>query len=307
MESIVMETKGLSKKYRQTLALDNVSLKLEKGKIYGFIGQNGAGKTTLIRMITGLAFPTSGELKLWGKTGDKELQEQRKRIGSLIEGPALYPYMTARQNMEVQRIQRGIPDKSIIDKTLELVGLSDTGRKKVRNFSLGMKQRLGIGVALLNTPEFLILDEPINGLDPAGIVDVRNLIKKLNKEYGMTILISSHILEELYNTATDFIIINKGRILEELSEAELNAKCKQHIEIRTMDTQKAIMVLEQKLHTDNFKIMPDNTIQLYDYLDELETVAGALAEEKVLVIGLNVTGDTLEQYFLNKIGGASND
>ena len=138
-------------------------------------------------------------------------------------------------------------------------------------------------------------------------MDVRNLIKKLNKEYGMTILISSHILEELYNTATDFIIINKGRILEELSEAELNAKCKQHIEIRTMDTQKAIMVLEQKLHTDNFKIMPDNTIQLYDYLDELETVAGALAEEKVLVIGLNVTGDTLEQYFLNKIGGASND
>ena len=215
--------------------------------------------------------------------------------------------MTARQNMEVQRIQRGIPDKSIIDKTLELVGLSDTGRKKVRNFSLGMKQRLGIAAALLNTPEFLILDEPINGLDPAGIVDVRNLIKKLNKEYGMTILISSHILEELYNTATDFIIINKGRILEELSEAELNAKCKQHIEIRTMDTQKAIMVLEQKLHTDNFKIMPDNTIQLYDYLDELETVAGALAEEKVLVIGLNVTGDTLEQYFLNKIGGASND
>jgi ABC-2 type transport system ATP-binding protein len=209
--------------------------------------------------------------------------------------------------MEVQRIQRGIPDKSIIDKTLELVGLSDTGRKKVRNFSLGMKQRLGIAAALLNTPEFLILDEPINGLDPAGIVDVRNLIKKLNKEYGMTILISSHILEELYNTATDFIIINKGRILEELSEAELNAKCKQHIEIRTMDTQKAIMVLEQKLHTDNFKIMPDNTIQLYDYLDELETAAGALAEEKVLVIGLNVTGDTLEQYFLNKIGGASND
>ncbi|MBR4557311.1 MAG: ATP-binding cassette domain-containing protein, partial [Clostridiales bacterium] len=184
MESIVMETKGLSKKYRQTLALDNVNLKLEKGKIYGFIGQNGAGKTTLIRMITGLAFPTGGELQLWGKTGDKELQEQRKRIGSLIEGPALYPYMTARQNMEVQRIQRGIPDKSIIDKTLKLVGLSDTGNKKVRNFSLGMKQRLGIAVALLNTPEFLILDEPINGLDPAGIVDVRNLIKKLNKEYG---------------------------------------------------------------------------------------------------------------------------
>ena len=307
METIVMETKGLTKKYRQTLALDNVDLKLEKGKIYGFIGQNGAGKTTLIRMITGLAFPTDGELKLWGKTGDMDLQEQRKRIGSLIEGPALYPYMTAYQNMEVQRIQRGIPDKSIIEKTLKLVGLTDTGKKKVRNFSLGMKQRLGIAAALLNTPEFLILDEPINGLDPAGIVDVRNLIKKLNKEYGMTILISSHILEELYNTATDFIIIDKGRIIEELSEAELNEKCKQHIEIKTMDPRKAIMVLEQSLHTDKFKIMPDDTIQLYDYLDDLEKVASAMAEEKIIVTGLTVTGDTLEEYFLSKIGGASND
>lgn len=307
METIVMETKGLTKKYRQTLALDNVDLKLEKGKIYGFIGQNGAGKTTLIRMITGLAFPTGGELKLWGKTGDKELQEQRKRIGSLIEGPALYPYMTAYQNMEVQRIQRGIPDKSVIEKTLKLVGLTDTGKKKVRNFSLGMKQRLGIAAALLNTPEFLILDEPINGLDPAGIVDVRNLIKKLNKEYGMTILISSHILEELYNTATDFIIIDKGRIIEELSEAELNEKCKQHIEIKTMDPRKAIMVLEQSLHTDKFKIMPDDTIQLYDYLDDLEKVASAMAEEKIIVTGLTVTGDTLEEYFLSKIGGTSND
>ena len=305
MESIVMEAKGITKKYRQTLALDNVALKLEKGKIYGFIGQNGAGKTTLIRLITGLAFPTGGELSLWGKTGEKELQEQRKRIGSLIEGPALYTNMTAYQNMEVQRIQRGIPDKSIIDKTLKIVGLADTGKKKVRNFSLGMKQRLGIAIALLNTPEFLILDEPINGLDPAGIKEIRNLIKTLNKEYGMTILISSHILEELYNTATDFILIDKGHIIEELSEAELNEKCKQHVEIKTMDPQKAIMVLEQKLNTDNFKVMPDNTIQLYDHLDDLETIAAAMAEEKVLVTGLAVTGDTLEDYFLNKIGGAS--
>ena len=305
MESIVMEAKGITKKYRQTLALDNVALKLEKGKIYGFIGQNGAGKTTLIRLITGLAFPTGGELSLWGKTGEKELQEQRKRIGSLIEGPALYTNMTAYQNMEVQRIQRGIPDKSIIDKTLKIVGLADTGKKKVRNFSLGMKQRLGIAIALLNTPEFLILDEPINGLDPAGIKEIRNLIKTLNKEYGMTILISSHILEELYNTATDFILIDKGHIIEELSEAELNEKCKQHVEIKTMDPQKAIMVLENKLNTDNFKVMPDNTIQLYDHLDDLETIAVAMAEEKVLVTGLAVTGDTLEDYFLNKIGGAS--
>ena len=179
MDSIILEAKGITKKYRQTLALDNVELKLQKGKIYGFIGQNGAGKTTFLRMVTGLAFPTGGELALWGKTGEKDLQEQRKRIGCIIEGPALYPSMTAYQNLEVQRLQRGIPDKGIIDKTLKMVGLADTGRKKVRNFSLGMKQRLGIAIALLNTPEFLILDEPINGLDPQGIVDVRNLIKSL--------------------------------------------------------------------------------------------------------------------------------
>ncbi|MCR4649390.1 MAG: ATP-binding cassette domain-containing protein [Lachnospiraceae bacterium] len=303
MESFVLETKGISKKYRSTLALDNVSLKLEKGKIYGFIGQNGAGKTTLIRLITGLAFPTGGELALWGKSSEKELQEQRKRIGSLIEGPALYTNMTAYQNMEVQRIQRGIPDKSIIEKTLNLVGLSDTGRKKVRNFSLGMKQRLGIAVALLNTPEFLILDEPINGLDPAGIKEVRNLIKTLNKEYGMTILISSHILEELHNTATDFIFIDKGRIIEEISEAELNEKCKQRVEIKTSDPQKALMVLEQKLHAEKIKVMPDNTIQLYEYVDDLEKIAAALSNEDILVTGLTVKGDTLEEYFLNKIGG----
>ncbi|MBR2295507.1 MAG: ATP-binding cassette domain-containing protein [Clostridiales bacterium] len=307
MESIVMEAKGITKKYRGNAALNNVSLRLQKGKIYGFIGQNGAGKTTLIRMITGLAFPTEGEISLWGKSGERELQEQRKRIGSLIEGPALYGNMTAYQNMEVQRIQRGIPDRSVIDKTLELVGLSDTGKKKVRNFSLGMRQRLGIAAALLNTPEFLILDEPINGLDPAGIKDIRNLVKKLNREYGMTILISSHILEELYNTATDFILIDKGRIIEELSESELNEKCKQHIEIKTPVSEKAIMVLEQKLGTDNFKVMPDGTIRLYDYLDDLETVASSLASEQVLVTGLAITGDTLEDYFLAKIGGGKND
>ena len=307
MDSIILEAKGITKKYRQTLALDNVELKLQKGKIYGFIGQNGAGKTTFLRMVTGLAFPTGGELALWGKTGEKDLQEQRKRIGCIIEGPALYPSMTAYQNLEVQRLQRGIPDKGIIDKTLKMVGLADTGRKKVRNFSLGMKQRLGIAIALLNTPEFLILDEPINGLDPQGIVDVRNLIKSLNKEYGMTIIISSHILEELYNTATDFIFIDHGRIIEELSEAELNEKCKQHIAIKATDTNKAIMVLEEKLHTDKFKVMPDNTIQLYDFLNDTEKVAVELAQSGVIVTGLTVTGDTLEQYFLDKIGGGKRD
>lgn len=229
MSSVILEAHDLTKEYRHTVALDHIDLKIEKGKIYGFIGQNGAGKTTFLRLVTGLAFPTSGTLSLWGKTVEKELQEQRKRIGCMIETPALFPTMTAYQNMEIQRIQRGIPDKAVIQKTLDMVGLKDTGKKAVRNFSLGMRQRLGIAIALLNTPEFLILDEPINGLDPAGIVEIRNLLKSLNKEYGMTILVSSHILEELYQTASEFILIDKGKIIEEISDRELNDRCKRHI------------------------------------------------------------------------------
>ena len=163
MNSVILEARSLTKEYKQTLALDHINLQIKKGKIYGFIGQNGAGKTTFLRLVTGLAFPTSGTLSLWGKSETVELQKQRKRIGSMIETPALFPAMTAYQNMEIQRIQRGIPDKTVIKKTLDMVGLNDTGKKRVRNFSLGMRQRLGIAMALLNTPEFLILDEPVNG------------------------------------------------------------------------------------------------------------------------------------------------
>ena len=184
-----------------------------------------------------------------------------------------------------------------------MVGLQDTGKKSVRNFSLGMRQRLGIAIALLNTPELLILDEPINGLDPAGIVEIRNLLKILNKEYGMTILVSSHILEELYQTASEFILIDHGKIIEEISDYELNERCKRHIAIKTTDVQKTVLVLEENLHTDNFKLMPDGIIRLYDYLNDLETVASALAESHILVTGLSVSCDTLEDYFLSKIGG----
>ncbi len=302
-QSVWDTAKSLTKEYKQTLALDHINLQIKKGKIYGFIGQNGAGKTTFLRLVTGLAFPTSGTLSLWGNSGTEELQKQRKRIGSMIETPALFPSMTAYQNMEVQRIQRGIPDKSVIKRTLDMVGLQDTGKKSVRNFSLGMRQRLGIAIALLNTPELLILDEPINGLDPAGIVEIRNLLKILNKEYGMTILVSSHILEELYQTASEFILIDHGKIIEEISDYELNERCKRHIAIKTTDVQKTVLVLEENLHTDNFKLMPDGIIRLYDYLNDLETVASALAESHILVTGLSVSGDTLEDYFLSKIGG----
>lgn len=303
MSTIILKTTNLTKRYKQTTALDHVNLQIEKGKIYGFIGQNGAGKTSLLRLITGLSFPTEGSMALWGKSGRSQLQEQRRRIGCMIETPALYPNLTAAQNMEVQRLQRGIPDKSVAEDCLCMVGLNSTGKKPVRNFSLGMRQRLGIAMALMNTPEFLILDEPINGLDPSGIAEVRKLLKQLNREYGMTILVSSHILEELYQTASQFILIHKGKIIEEITHQELELRCKRHISIRAKEPEKALLILEERLHTQNMKLMPDNTIQLYDQLEQLEDVAKILSDAQILVTGLQISGDTLENYFLEKIGG----
>ena len=303
MEESVFEASNLTKRYKSTLALDNINLTLQRGEIYGFIGENGAGKTTTIRLITGLSFPTEGSMTLFGKSGEKELQKQRARIGCMVETPALYKNMTAKQNLEAQRIQRGIPDRECIDKTLSLVGLSDTGRKTVRHFSLGMRQRLGIAMALLSDPEFLILDEPINGLDPSGIVEIRELMKRLNRERGITILISSHILSELYQTATRYILLHKGHVLEELTQRELDEKCKRHIAIKTNDTEKTAIVLEEKLNSANFQVMPDGTVRLYDHLDDMEGVARALSQAGLLVTGLSLAGDSLEDYFMHKIGG----
>lgn len=303
MEESILEANNLTKKYRGTLALDHINLTLRRGEIYGFVGENGAGKTTAIRMITGLSFPTEGRLSLFGKSGEKQLQKQRARIGCMVENPALYKNMTAEQNLEAQRIQRGIPNKECIAETLKLVGLTDTGKKAVRHFSLGMRQRLGIAMALLNDPEFLILDEPINGLDPSGIVEVRELMKRLNRERGMTLLVSSHILNELYQTATRYIFLHKGRVLEELTQDELDEKCRRHIAIKTNDAAKTATVLEKGLQTSNFQVMPDGTVRLYDRLDDLETVARTLSGAGLLVTGLSLAGDSLEDYFLNKIGG----
>ena len=185
----------------------------------------------------------------------------------------------------------------------EKVDLAVSLKTKIKAYSFGMKKKIAIAQAIADTPEILILDEPINGLDPAGIVEIRNLLKILNKEYGMTILVSSHILEELYQTASEFILIDHGKIIEEISDYELNKRCKRHIAIKTTDVQKTVLVLEENLHTDNFKLMPDGIIRLYDYLNDLETVASALAESHILVTGLSVSGDTLEDYFLSKIGG----
>lgn len=302
----VLRTYDLSKKYGKKYAVNKVNMNIKKGDIYGFIGKNGAGKTTMIRMITGLSFKNSGEIELFGKCTSSDITKERKRIGSLIESPSFYPEMTAYENMELLRLQKGIPGKKCIDEKLKLVGLENLGKKKLKNFSLGMKQKLGLAMALLGDPEFLILDEPTNGLDPMGILELRELLKKLNKDNGITILISSHILGELYQLATNYGIINNGELVEEISQSELNEKCKRVLEIKVSDVNKAVWIIENILESKNFKVIPNGIIKLYDFIDNPGKVSKELLNNEVIVEGLSVKGEDLEGYFINLLGGKEN-
>lgn len=299
----ILKTNSLTKSYRDSFALRDVSITMESGKIYGLIGQNGAGKTTLMRLLAGLSFPTEGTIELFGHSGERALQEERKRLGCMIENPGFVPYMTAKENLKFHRIKRGVPNKEIECELLELVGLADTGNKKAKNFSLGMKQRLGIAITLLGNPELLILDEPINGLDPLGVVEIRNLLKKLCEERQMTILISSHNLPELYQTVSNYIIIHKGEIKQTLTLEQLEETCKHHLHISCDKPEKLTSVLEMKLNTTNFKVMPDKTVKLYDYLNDKDLVAKTIYENGIVVSKFSIEGDTLENYFISVIGG----
>ncbi|SHO49194.1 ABC transporter ATP-binding protein [Anaerocolumna xylanovorans] len=298
----ILRTSNLSKSYHGSKVLEDVSIALEPGKIYGLIGQNGAGKTTLMRVITGLIFPEEGSLELFGQSGSG-LPEERKRIGSMIEYPSIIPYITARENLTYYKTLRGIPSKILEDELLALVGLKDTGKKLPKNFSLGMKQRLGIAISLIGNPEFLILDEPVNGLDPLGVIEIRELILRLCEERHMTVLISSHNLPELYQMATDYIIIHRGKIKKAITLKELEESCKHHILIGCRETEKLAGVIEMQLHTANYKVMPDKTLKLYDYLDDREFVAKTLIDNGIVTTNFTVQGDTLENYFISVIGG----
>ncbi|MNE15656.1 putative ABC transporter ATP-binding protein YxlF [compost metagenome] len=303
MKQYVLKTNGLTKSFNGAYALQDLSIALEPGKIYGLIGQNGAGKSTFMRIIAGLAFPTSGSIELFGQSGEKALQMERKRLGCMIEYPSITPNMTAKENLTLHRLIHGIPSETIEQELLELVGLGDTGKKKAKNFSLGMKQRLGIAIALIGNPELLILDEPINGLDPLGVVEIRNLLIKLCEERQMTILISSHNLPELYQVATDYLIIHQGKLMKAITLAELEESCKHHFLISTDQPEKLTGILELVLNTTNYKVMPDKTVRLYDYLDDKELVARTLFENGIAVSNFTIQGDTLEDYFISVIGG----
>lgn len=304
MRDIVLQTEGLTKEYGDFTALDHVSVRLEKKHIYGFIGENGAGKSTFMKIITGLTYPTKGTYSILGKETDPEREKMRKYIGSMIEAPALYPNYSIMKNLELQRILMGNPDKTICDKVLDMVGLTEAKHKKVSNLSMGMKQRLGIAKALIGNPQLLILDEPINGLDPQNIVALRVLLKKLSEEKKVTIFISSHILNELYLLATDFIFIHEGRIIEELTHEQLEAKCRQYIRIKVDNVPVALTVLDQLPETSDYKVISDKEIHLYSDTKNMEYISRAFMQNNIVIMELSVMEQTLEDYFITITGGA---
>ena len=306
MKEVILKTYNITKKYGNQVAVNNVNMTIRKGEIYGFIGQNGAGKTTLIRLITGLIHKTGGEIELLGATGENELNKSRTMVGSLIETPSFYTNMTARENLEVSRLVRNIPGKKCIDEVLELVGLKDVEKKKVKNFSLGMRQRLGIANALMGNPKLLILDEPINGLDPMGIVEIRELLKKINKEKDITILISSHILSELSELATTYGIISNGKLIEEITAEELAEKCRQYIDLKVDDTSRAVTLLERELGISDYEVLEDKKIKVFSNLENVGEVNSILSKSGVIVQSISIKGENLEEYFMNKIGGVLN-
>ena len=301
MGEYVLETESLTKTYRRKNAVDHIDLKIRKGDIYGFIGKNGAGKTTTIKMISGLNNATSGTMKLFESDN---LQEGRKKIGAVIENVAIYPYLSARQNIEVQRILKGVTDKTITDDLLNIVGLENVGKKKAKNFSLGMKQRLGIALALVGDPEFLLLDEPTNGLDPTGIKDIRELILKLNQETGITILISSHILGELSKISTAYGVINEGKLVAQFTSDELNQIVRPSVRINVDDPEKTVSILETELGMTDFNVS-ENCIHIYDMLDKCAQINAALEAGGVTVSFLGKQEGDYESYFIGLMKGSA--
>lgn len=304
MSEYLLSTSGLTKQFGHHKAVNNVDLHVKKGAIYGFIGRNGAGKTTFLKMISGLSQPTSGEIEMFGYKNE-ELKHVRSRISCLIEAPGIYGNMSAYHNLAIKCKLFGIQDKQYIENILKIVGLSDTGKKKIKHFSLGMKQRLGIGLALIGEPDLLVLDEPINGLDPQGIAEIRDMLLRLKEEQNMTILISSHILEELSKIATHYGIIHNGNLLQELTREELMIRCSERMEVLLDDPKKAIPVLDQMGFT-NYQVMDQHKIYIYERLNESASVNMELAKAGILVRGIGITSEELENYFLNLTGGAQN-
>ena len=301
----ILKTKDLSKKYQNFTALNELTMNVPKGSIYGFVGKNGAGKTTLIRILCGLQKETYGSFELYGiKNNDKLINDVRKKMGAVVETPSIFLDLTAYENIKMQYDVLGINNYDGIIELLKLVGLENTGKKKAKNFSLGMRQRLGIAISLCGNPKFLVLDEPINGLDPQGIVEIRELIKKLNKERNITILISSHILDELSRVATHYGFISNGKIVREMSAEEFEKECKHTIRLVTDNNGNIEKVLKKKKY--NFKLIDKTTADIYGKI-EITPLVLSLYEEGISVLKLTESEENLENYFFNLLGGDNND
>ncbi len=300
----VLRTNALCKNYRDFKALNGLSMNVPKGAIYGFVGKNGAGKTTLIRLICGLQEPASGNYTLYGrKNTDKDITKSRRRMGAVVETPSIYLDMTAENNLKQQYRILGLPSYDGLSEILNLVGLNHTGKKKAKNFSLGMRQRLGIAIALVGDPDFLVLDEPANGLDPQGIIEIRELILKLNQEKQITVLISSHILDELSRLATHYGFIDNGCLVKELSAKELEAACRKCVRMKVSDTKSLARVLDgMKI---DYTIITNLTADVYAQVN-VSHLAAALAKENCEVISMQERDESLESYYVNLIGGGKN-
>lgn len=302
MKSII-ETKNLTKEYKKCTALNQVNLQVNRGEIYGLVGANGAGKTTLLKILTGQIFASNGEFTLFGAHEQREQEKQRKRIGAIIETPGFYPQLTIEQNVEYYRIQRGIPGASTCENIIRLVGLWEVRKKKGKTLSLGMKQRLGLAIALLGEPELLLLDEPINGLDPSGIIEMRNLLKKINQEKNITIVISSHILSELEQLATVYGFLDKGNLLEQITAAELRNKCGTYLDISISDPTKYVTLLEKQLSHEQYRVMQDNTIRIYQMEKDIEVYSNLASQHAIGIRAMNVRENSLEDYYMNLTKG----
>ena len=302
MNDYLLQTVCLTKTYGGRRAVDSLSLHVPKGAIYGLIGRNGAGKTTFMKMIAGLAKPTSGEIRVFGKEADNAAWS-RSRIGALIEAPGIYTDMTAFDNMRLKAIATGVYSRAKIEELLALVGLSDTGSKKTGQFSLGMKQRLGIALSLIGTPDLLILDEPINGLDPQGIIEIRGVIERLAQEYEMTVIISSHILDELARIATHYGIINEGRLVRELSKEELLNQCAECVEIKSDAVKEVCLALEEMGYRD-YEVCDGETVRVANGCDNVGQINLELARRGILLRGISVKQESLEDFFCQSDRGS---
>lgn len=301
----VLQTNALSKSYKNFKALNGLSMNIPKGSIYGFIGKNGAGKTTLIRLICGLQEPTSGEYTLYGrKNTEKEIVKSRRRMGAIVETPSIYLDMTAEDNLKQQYRILGLPSFDGLSDILKLVKLEDAGKKKAKNFSLGMRQRLGIAIALVGDPDFLVLDEPVNGLDPQGIIQMRELILKLNREQQITFLISSHILEELSKLATYYGFIENGYLVKEMSSTELETACKKCTRVEVSDSRVLARVLDAM--DIEYKIFSDTTVDVYAKVN-ISQLTAALSEQNCEILSVQAHDESLESFYINLVGGSRNE